>query len=273
MPRLPHRLHPGRALPEALKPRRTWGTLAVTATLAAAGYLFAATASTARGTQLRVERPDAQSFSRAESARLAERKERIRNLREQVDQMNRRAAADDAELDGLEHRLEDAELVGGMAAVTGPGLRVTLDDAPRSRTQAPGVGPDDLVVHQQDVQAVVNAMWAGGAEAMQLQDQRVIATSAVRCVGNTLILQGRVYSPPYVITAVGDVDGMKAAIAASSQIGIYREYVDLVGLGWTQQSLRSYTVPAWRDAVDLAHARPAASPASPTTSARSTSRP
>ena len=69
-----------------------------------------------------------------------------------------------------------------------------------------GSGPDDLVVHQQDVQAVVNALWRGGADGVQIMDQRLIATSAVRCVGNTLILQGRVYSPPYTITAVGDPD-------------------------------------------------------------------
>ena len=73
-------------------------------------------------------------------------------------------------------------------------------------------GPDDVVVHQQDVQGVVNALWAGGAEAMQIMDQRVISTSAVRCVGNTLILQGRVYSPPYDIKAIGNPDGsLKAA--------------------------------------------------------------
>ena len=64
--------------------------------------------------------------------------------------------------------------------------------------------PNDLVIHQQDLQAVVNALWQGGAKGIQVMDQRLISTSAVRCVGNTLILQGRVYSPPYKITAVGD---------------------------------------------------------------------
>ncbi len=59
------------------------------------------------------------------------------------------------------------------------------------------MSPDDLVVHQQDVQAVVNALWAGGADAVQVMDQRLLSTSAVRCVGNTLLLNGRVYSPPY----------------------------------------------------------------------------
>ena len=100
----------------------------------------------------------------------------------------------------------------GLAAVSGPAMKVTLNDAPLDSGQLPqGASPNDVVVHQQDVQAVVNALWAGGAEAMMLQDQRVIATSAVRCVGNTLVLQGRVYSPPYVVTAIGDPARLSAA--------------------------------------------------------------
>ena len=47
---------------------------------------------------------------------------------------------------------------------------------------------------------MVNALWQGGAQGIKVMDQRLISTSAVRCVGNTLILQGRVYSPPYKIT-------------------------------------------------------------------------
>ena len=98
-------------------------------------------------------------------------------------------------------------------------MSVTLADAPRSadRLLPEGTSPDDVVVHQQDVQGVVNALWAGGAEAMQIMDQRVIATSAVRCVGNTLILQGRVYSPPYTITAIGDPERLSQALDDSSE--------------------------------------------------------
>ena len=95
-----------------------------------------------------------------------------------------------------------------------------------------GVDPDDYVIHQQDVQAVVNALWAGGAEAMMLQDQRVISTSAVRCVGNTLILQGRVYSPPYVITAIGDRDAMRAALDTDPAVANLRDWSIAVGLGY-----------------------------------------
>src|SRR5690606_41382455 len=67
-----------------------------------------------------------------------------------------------------------------------------------------GLHPDDLVVHQQDLEAVINALWAGGAEALMVQDQRITSLSSVRCVGNVLLLHGRHYSPPYRISAIGD---------------------------------------------------------------------
>ncbi len=88
-----------------------------------------------------------------------------------------------------------------------PGLVVTLNDAQRdAEGRFPrDASPDDLVVHQQDIQAVLNALWSAGAEGIQMQDQRIIGISAPRCVGgNTLLLNGRTYSPPYVITAIGN---------------------------------------------------------------------
>ena len=94
-----------------------------------------------------------------------------------------------------------AELAGeaDMNPVHGPGLVVVLNDAQRDANgRFPrDATPDDLVVHQQDIDGVLNAMWSAGAEAIQMQDQRIIATSVVRCVGNTLLLNGRTYSPPY----------------------------------------------------------------------------
>ena len=142
----------------------------------------------------------------------------------------------------------------GAIAVTGPGLRIVVDDAPDTERPA-GASPDDLVVHQQDVQSVVNALWRGGAEAMQVMDQRIISTSAVRCVGNTLILQGRVYSPPFVITAVGDTEKMQAALDADPTVSVYREYVAQLGLGYEVTSAQETTVPAYAGQSQLQHAK------------------
>jgi uncharacterized protein YlxW (UPF0749 family) len=105
--------------------------------------------------------------------------------------------------------------------------------------------PDDLVVHQQDVQSVLNALWAGGAEAVGMQDQRIISTSAPRCIGNTLLLHGRTYSPPYVMSAIGDVARLEAALAAEPGIRIYKQYATRFGLGYTQATPSQITVPAY----------------------------
>src|SRR6201999_2396665 len=125
----------------------------------------------------------------------------------------------------------------GISPVHGPGLVVTLPDAQRDANgRFPrDASPDDLVGHQQDIEAVLNALWSAGAEGIQMQDQRIIGTSAPRCVGNTLLLNGRTYSPPYVITAIGDAPAMHAALAAAPLVALYRQYVVRFGLGYTEE--------------------------------------
>ena len=99
-------------------------------------------------------------------------------------------------------------------------------------------------MHQQDIQAVLNALWSAGAEAIQMQDQRIIATSVPRCVGNTLLLNGRTYSPPYRITAIGDAAAMQAALAAAPLVILYKQYVVRFGLGYNEQ-VSSPTSASW----------------------------
>ena len=135
----------------------------------------------------------------------------------------------------------------GLVALTGPGVEITLDDAPRRADGSLPIGarPDDLVIHQSDVQGVVNAVWAAGADAVAIMDQRLIATSAVRCVGNVLLLQGRTYSPPFVVTAVGDAEAIRAQLAASPQVQVFRQAVEEYGLGFAVREREELTLPAY----------------------------
>src|SRR3954471_15073061 len=101
----------------------------------------------------------------------------------------------------LDSTLGRARMEAGVAGVKGPGMRVTLDDS--NLKQSPTGNLNDLVIHSQDVQAVVNALWRAGAEAVAINNQRLVGTSAVLCVGNTHLLNGTVHSPPYEIVAIG----------------------------------------------------------------------
>jgi uncharacterized protein YlxW (UPF0749 family) len=213
--------------------------------------LFAASASTARGTDLREQgRTRMTELIGAEQRRVRQARADYRRLRDEVDAMARQAGRDDARVKDAQARADALAARAGFTALKGTGVRVTLDDAER---RPPEASPDDLVVHEADVQAVVNALWAGGAAGMQIMDQRVVATSAVRCVGNTLILQGVVYSPPFRITAVGDPGRLREALSESPEISIYKRYVREYGLGYAVRSVRT-TLPAYTANVTTKHA-------------------
>jgi uncharacterized protein YlxW (UPF0749 family) len=103
---------------------------------------------------------------------------------------------------------------------------------------------------------VLNALWGAGAEAIQMQDQRLIATSAPRCVGNTLLLNGRTYSPPYTVTAVGDVSAMQAALAAAPLVTLYKQYVVRFGLGYTEEPRSAVDVVGYTEPIRTHYAKP-----------------
>ena len=173
-------------------------------------------------------------------------------LQGQVDSLTSQAAPGSAEVARLHAEAARLAPAVGTQSVTGPALSVSLNDSKRTAASLPaGYTADDIVVHQQDVQSVVNALWAGGAEAMMLQDQRVISTSAVRCVGNTVVLHGRVYSPPFVVTAVGDPTRLRDALAAEPGVALFRDYVDRFGLGYDVTTRRQITLPAYDGPLEL----------------------
>jgi uncharacterized protein YlxW (UPF0749 family) len=223
-----------------------------------AGTLFAASASTAHGTDLRGGGRTKVTELISQEQRDYQRSQRTyQHLRKQVDALGRQAGRTDARVRAAQRDADRLAAGSGFAPVTGKAVSVSLDDAPRDRHVPGDVNPDDLVVHQQDVQAVVNALWAGGATGMQIMDQRLISTSAVRCVGNTLILQGVVYSPPFRIIATGAPDRLRAALDASPEIQIYRQYVDQYGLGYTVKTLQKTTLPAYTGNATPKYATPA----------------
>ncbi|MFF7854549.1 DUF881 domain-containing protein [Streptomyces sp. NPDC007904] len=226
---------------------------------ALAGLIFFTSFDTARGTDIRTDASllKLSDLIHERSRRNGALDESNGALREDIETLAERdngsTKAEADELAALEER-------AGTQKLRGEAITVTLNDAPPDATaKLPGYPepqPDYLVIHQQDLQAVVNAMWQGGAEGIKVMDQRLISTSAVRCVGNTLILQGRVYSPPYRITAVGDPEKLKRALAASPAIQNYMVYVNVYGLGWKIEDNGTVTLPGYSGTVDLRYAKP-----------------
>lgn len=211
------------------------------------GLLLATSARLAAGTDLRADRrTDLVDLIRAEQDRVKAETATVAALQ---DQLNTAAKAEAP-------AATDPELEALISEVNGPGLTVSLEDAPIPADGVPdGYTVEDYIVHEQDVQAVINALWAGGAEAIGVMDQRIIATSAVRCVGSTLLLHGQAYAPPYTVTAVGPSDRMRRALDVSPRVAVYRQYADLLGLGFDVTEPDSVTVPAYEGPLDAQFAQ------------------
>lgn len=244
---------------EAEKRVDAWRVL-VPLTALAAGMLFALSASTSQGTDLRAERRDLADLIDEVADDVSTLEAQAAALRRVVERSQQVTAASDGRV--LAEQERAAALVGaaGLTEVAGPGVRVSLDDAPRSED---GVGasanPDDLVVHQQDLQAVVNALWAGGAEAMTLMGQRIVSTSAVRCVGNTVVLHGQVFGPPFVVEAIGEREALTAALDAAPGVAFFQTFVERFGLGYDVELADDLTLPAYDRSLELPALTPARS--------------
>jgi uncharacterized protein YlxW (UPF0749 family) len=226
---------------------------------ALAGLIFWMSFDTAKGVDIRSDDPlpKLSDNVRKKNSRNERLEKQLAAVRGDVDELTRGGGG----LSAAERkRTEALDRAAGTDRLTGPALEVTLNDAPPNAVplvpNVPDPQPNDLVIHQQDLQAVVNALWQGGARGIRVMDQRLISTSAVRCVGNTLILQGRVYSPPYRITAVGDRDALRQALDDSPSIQNYLQYVEAYGLGWKVTTDERVTLPGYSGSADLRYAKP-----------------
>ncbi len=221
------------------------------------GTLFGVSAQQSDGLDLR-------------GGRLTDLASVVRAERDEAGDLTAQAAALNAEVEALSTQLGDrsvsrvqdeiATLVdpAGLTERSGSAIQVTLDDASFEARAAYEDDPNDLVVHQQDIQAVANAMWNAGATAVTIQGQRLISTTGIKCEGNQVTLHGLPYSPPYVIVGIGDQARIEAELVTDPILATYRDYTEIAGGGvtWDMTALDSAVAPAYEGLLDLTWATP-----------------
>ena len=164
----------------------------------------------------------------------------------------------------LNKDLQETKFFAGLTEAVGPGIQVTLSD---SRKPPPFQSPDTLppnYIHDQDIQAVVNEMRASGAEAIAINGQRVVAITAIRCVGPTVQINGVPKAPPVVIQAVGDPDAMYGGLKIPEGVvdGLSRFDPNMIKL----EKKTLMTLPAFAGSTQAHFAHPPKPPTSATAS-------
>jgi uncharacterized protein YlxW (UPF0749 family) len=174
----------------------------------------------------------------------------VRDLRSQVahaesTRSSRSRAADTSRSDQL------VAAQAGASAVTGPGLQVRLSDSATVPVDAHD--PSAYRISDSDLQLVVNALWAAGAEAIALNGNRLVATTSIRAAGETIVVNFRPLSPPYRVDAIG-ADGRK--FGASDIAGRMRRWHTSFGLGFSTSHVSKLTVAPYAGRVGIDAATP-----------------
>jgi uncharacterized protein YlxW (UPF0749 family) len=229
--------------------------------------------------ELRRPQPAAAQATAALQAEVKRRSARVDSDQRELDQLRSQVAALQARSlaggsDGdLAQQGALLELVSGVAPVTGPGLQITMADAPAA-TAAPGSdprangSPDTSRVLDRDVQTVVNGLWAAGAEAIGINGQRLTSRSAIRYAGQAILVDFRPLVPPYVVSAVGDSSSLQTRFAASPSGAYLQALRDNYGIRAAIVASSRLDLPgAGGTTTRLTHAEPVRSPGAPTPSA------
>jgi uncharacterized protein YlxW (UPF0749 family) len=208
---------------EAAERRRAGGRVPVPASRRIALALVAAglgLALTAAASSLRAPQPEATRARTLLTEQITEQAQRSEALltandarsREVAELRTRALVADDPTL--LEVLARD-ELAAGTSSVSGPGLRLTLRDAPTAQGDVDAVDPDERV-QDVDLQIVTNGLWAAGAEAIAVNGQRLTTLTAIRSAGSAILVDLAPLTGPYVVEAIGDPTPMQTAFARTT---------------------------------------------------------
>jgi uncharacterized protein YlxW (UPF0749 family) len=132
-------------------------------------------------------------------------------------------------------RLQEAT---GFVAVTGPGVEVVVNDAPG--------GDLSQLVRDEDLAMLVDGLWRAGAEAIAINNQRITVLTAIRNVGPAIRVNSRPVNPPYVVSAIGDVDTLQANLLDTTHGQRFFDLAENIGFAYSMQNEEALSLPAAR---------------------------
>lgn len=187
----------------------------------------------------------------------------ISDLRKQLTGYQKAAADDSGNSKLLSADLQKANLLAGLVPVVGPGVVVTLKDAknppPKPSDMSQEVYIETLrpfLIHDQDIQAIINELRAAGAEGIAVNDQRIVSTTAVRCVGPSVLVNNvATNGSPVKIKAIGDPDTMLSSLMMPG--GVSDQYKITDPTMFFIDKAKEMTLPAYSGATPIRYAQPA----------------
>ena len=154
-----------------------------------------------------------------------------------------------SELEKKEAEITIGNKMIGLTEVTGPGVIVTLSDSKKDANSV--LNPSTLLVHDADVLSVINELKNAGAEAISINDQRLVPNSSISCGGNIIDINGEKVGAPFVIKAIG----LPEQLAALSRQGGYLEILKAASVGVELKKSNNITIPKYTGVITYKYAQ------------------
>lgn len=247
--------------PRAILRRPASWQVTLAAALLALGFLVAVQiqSQSPRARYSTQERPPLVETAVELSQRQDALKASIVDLRAQIQAQENDVAADDATVAALNAQLITARAAAGLTDVTGAGVALQFDDAPG--TLPPGANQSDYRVQAEDLRELLTALWLSGAQAVAINDERIVTSSAITDIGGTVLVNSAYLAPPYTITAIGGPRLYDQLTASDLLRQLLETRVQPFELQLRAGKLDSVTVPAYAGTLRLVEARSEPSPA------------
>lgn len=177
----------------------------------------------------------------------------LSELRAQLDQIQTSAATQGGEAKDLQARIDELKFVAGLNERAGDGVIITLDDA-RGAVAAKDI--EKSICHNTDLTDIVNQAWRGGADAIAVNDERIVGSSSIYCVGSTIMVNGTLMSPPFSVVVIGPQNELLATYDDPTQLRDIKQRRDVYGLGFHVSRASGLHVPPYRGALNVRYATP-----------------
>jgi uncharacterized protein YlxW (UPF0749 family) len=183
-----------------------------------------------------------------------ELKRQLAGLRAQLDEIQRNASTQSGAAKDLQGRVDQLRASAGLTPQSGDGVLIQLDDARNVSVSARDV--DKSICHATDLTDIINTAWKGGAQAVAVNEERVVSSSSVYCVGSTIMVNGTLMSPPFSIAVIGPQNALLGAFDDPQQLQDIKQRRDVQGLGFRVSRANAIQVPAYSGALNVRFARP-----------------
>lgn len=203
---------------------------------------------TVKSTNTTVSQNYEENSLRAEVLKYKEKYENkykeLENAEDNLEKVREKATQNNGELEEAESKIKEANKINGTTEVTGPGVIVTLNDG---KSIATTLNPTDLIVHDLDVLSVINELKNAGAEAISINDQRMVTTSAIACSGNIIDINGEKVGAPFTIKAIG----LPEYLANLLRPGGYLQTLKDAGVNVKLEKSNKITIPKYTGVINF----------------------